>query len=58
VDPRVIPLGTLLYVEGYGYAEAQDTGGLIKGNIIDVFMDTEEKARQWGRRQVQVYILD
>lgn len=58
VDPRVIPLGTLLYIEGYGYAEAQDTGGLIKGNIIDVFMDTAEKARQWGRRKVNVYIVD
>jgi 3D (Asp-Asp-Asp) domain-containing protein len=58
VDPRVIPLGTKMYVEGYGYATAADTGGLIKGNIIDVFMDTHEKAVNWGRRQVKIYILE
>lgn len=58
VDPRVIPLGTRLYVEGYGYAWAQDTGGLIKGNRIDVFMDTEKEALQWGRRRVKVHILE
>ncbi|PRR73849.1 3D domain-containing protein [Neomoorella humiferrea] len=57
VDPRVIPLGTKLYVEGYGYAVAQDTGGLIKGNRIDVFLDSEAEAIQWGRRQVTVRIL-
>jgi uncharacterized protein YabE (DUF348 family) len=57
VDPKVIPLGTRVYVEGYGYAQAQDTGGLIKGDRIDVFMDTEQEARQWGRRIVQVYLL-
>ena len=38
VDPRVIPLGSLVYVEGYGYASASDTGGAIKGNIIDVIL--------------------
>ncbi|MGB9660422.1 MAG: 3D domain-containing protein [Moorellaceae bacterium] len=58
VDPRVIPLGARLYVEGYGYAWAQDTGGLIKGNRIDVFMDTEKEALQWGRRRVKVHILE
>ncbi len=58
VDPKVIPLGTKMYVEGYGYATAADTGGLIKGNIIDVFMDTHDKAVNWGRRQVKIYILD
>lgn len=57
VDPRVIPLGTRLYVEGYGYAVAQDTGGLIKGNRIDVFLDSEEEAINWGRRTVTVKIL-
>lgn len=57
VDPRVIPLGTKLYVEGYGYAVAQDTGGLIKGNRIDVFLDSKDEAIQWGRRQVTVRIL-
>lgn len=58
VDPKVIPLGTKMYVEGYGFAEAQDTGGLIKGNIIDLFMDTHSKAVNWGRRQVKIYILE
>ncbi|MDN5326931.1 MAG: hypothetical protein PWP41_1627 [Moorella sp. (in: firmicutes)] len=58
VDPRVIPLGTRLYVEGYGYAVAQDTGGLIKGNRIDLFMDSEGEAIRWGRRPVIVRILD
>jgi uncharacterized protein YabE (DUF348 family)/3D (Asp-Asp-Asp) domain-containing protein len=58
VDPRVIPLGTRIYVEGYGFGLAADTGGVIKGNIVDVFMDTREEALKWGRRQVRVYILD
>jgi len=58
VDPRVIPLGTLMWVEGYGYARAADTGGLIKGNIIDVFFDTEEEALEWGRRKVRVLLVE
>ncbi|MEZ0536852.1 G5 domain-containing protein [Caldicellulosiruptoraceae bacterium PP1] len=55
VDPRVIPLGTRLYVEGYGFARALDTGSAIKGNRIDVFV--EKNAEQYGRRRVNVYIL-
>ena len=58
VDPSVIPMGTKMYVEGYGYAVAQDTGGAIVGNIIDVFLDSEWECIQWGRRHVMVYILD
>lgn len=58
VDPRVIPLGTRLYVEGYGLARAVDTGGLIKGNRIDVFLETAEECYAWGKRTVNVYILD
>lgn len=57
VDPSVIPLGTLLEVEGYGVALALDTGGAIKGNIIDVHFDNIAKCIQWGRRQVKVTIL-
>ncbi|HUW65577.1 MAG TPA: 3D domain-containing protein [Spirochaetia bacterium] len=57
VDPRVIPLGTRLYVQGYGYATALDTGGAIKGNRVDLFMDTEREASDWGVRDVQVYVL-
>lgn len=58
VDPRVIPLGSKLYVEGYGYAEAQDTGGAIKGDRIDIFLDAEIDCINWGRRIVQVHFLD
>ena len=57
VDPNVIPLGTRLYVEGYGEAIASDTGGAIKGNIVDVHFPTYEQCIQWGRRQVKVTIL-
>ena len=52
VDPNVIPLGTRLYVEGYGEAIASDTGGAIKGNIVDVHFSTYEQCIQWGRRQM------
>lgn len=58
VDPKVIPLGSKLYVEGYGYCEAQDTGGAIKGDRIDVFLDTKEQCFAWGRKIVQVYLLE
>lgn len=57
VDPSVIPLGTLVYIEGYGYARAEDTGGAIKGNIIDVFVNSLREATSWGRRSVTVHIL-
>ncbi len=57
VDPKVIPLGSLLYVEGYGYGVAADTGGLIKGDRIDVFFYSTNDAYRWGRRKVTVYIL-
>jgi len=57
VDPRVIPLGTRLYIEGYGFGEAQDVGGGVKGNKIDLFMETRAECLRWGRRPVKVYIL-
>lgn len=57
VDPRVIPLGTKLYVEGYGYGIAEDTGGAIKGNRIDLFFASESECVNWGVRGVDVYIL-
>nr|WP_321388601.1 3D domain-containing protein [uncultured Enterococcus sp.] len=50
VDPSVIPLGKLVEVEGYGFAVAGDTGGAIKGHIIDVHFNSVEQCRQWGRR--------
>ena len=58
VDPRVIPLGTKVWVEGYGTAIAADTGGAIKGNKIDVFIPTKDAALAWGRKTVKVQILD
>lgn len=57
VDPRVIPLGTYLYVEGYGFGYACDTGGAIKGNIIDVCYESRSQMNNWGRRKVKVHIL-
>ncbi|APH19288.1 3D domain-containing protein [Clostridium botulinum] len=57
VDPRVIRIGARVYVEGYGYAIAHDTGGDIKGNRIDLFMNSEAECNSWGRRSVKVYIL-
>ncbi len=58
VDPRVIPLGSKMYIEGYGFATAEDTGGAIKGNIVDVFLESTQEARNWGRRNVKVYVLN
>lgn len=57
VDPRVIPLGTRVYVDGYGYAIAEDTGGGINGNKIDVFVNSLSECYSWGVRNVTVYIL-
>ena len=56
VDPSVIPLGTHLYVPGYGEAVAHDTGGAVRGNIIDLYMPSCSEAIQWGRRTVTVTI--
>ncbi|NRD80410.1 LysM peptidoglycan-binding domain-containing protein [Bacillus sp. BRMEA1] len=58
VDPSIIPLGSKVYVEGYGEAIAGDTGGAIKGNRIDVFIPSEHDALDWGRKQVKVKILN
>lgn len=58
VDPSVIPLGTNLYIEGYGYAIAADVGKAIKGNIIDLCFNTYEEAINFGRQTVKVYILN
>ncbi len=57
VDPKVIPMGTLMYVEGYGFGRAEDTGGAIKGNKIDVYMNSNREAYQWGRKQVRIFII-
>lgn len=58
VDPSVIPLGSLVEVAGYGRAIAADTGGLIKGNIIDVYLDSSSECNSWGRKYgVEVNII-
>jgi 3D (Asp-Asp-Asp) domain-containing protein len=56
VDPRVIPLGTRVFVPGYGPAVAADVGSAIIGNIIDLWMPTTAQARAWGRRTVTITI--
>jgi len=58
VDPNVIPLGTKVYVEGYGYAVAADTGSAIKGNKIDVFLSSKSAAYRWGSKRVKIKILE
>ena len=59
VDPKVIPLGTKIYVEGYGIAIAGDTGGAIKGNIVDLFFNSESECYRFGRKHgLKVYILE
>ncbi len=58
VDPSIIPLGTRVYVEGYGYAIAGDTGGAINGHKIDVFFSSKSEAYRWGQRQVKVRIIE
>lgn len=56
VDPNVIPMQSEVYVPDIGWCIAHDTGGAIKGNKIDIAMDSEEAAYQWGRRIVRVKI--
>ncbi|MEK4405667.1 ubiquitin-like domain-containing protein [Sporosarcina sp. FSL K6-6792] len=58
VDPSVIPLGSKVWVEGYGYAVAGDTGGAIKGKKIDLHVATKGDAYKFGRRQVKIKIID
>ena len=58
VDPNVIPLGSRLYIPGYGEAIAADTGGAIVGHTIDLCMESYDEAIQFGRRSVEVYVID
>ncbi len=58
VDPSVIPLGTRLYIKGYGYAVADDIGSAIKGNRIDLAYDSRRDALDFGVQRVTVYVLD
>lgn len=58
VDPKIIPMGTKVYVEGYGYAIAADKGSGIKGKFIDVFFNTRAEALNWGVKYIKVQIID
>ncbi|HEU5140577.1 MAG TPA: peptidoglycan-binding protein [Bacillales bacterium] len=58
VDPDVIPLGSTVWVEGYGYAVAGDTGGAIDGKKIDVFIPSHSDAMHWGRRTVKIKVFE
>ena len=61
VDPKTIPLGSTVYVEGagwvYGLCSCEDTGGAIKGNIIDLFFNTTAECWQFGRRNCTIYVV-
>jgi 3D (Asp-Asp-Asp) domain-containing protein len=58
VDPDIIPLGSRLWIPGYGHAIADDIGGWIKGHRIDVRCQDDESMDNWGRRKVRVYVLE
>ena len=57
VDPSIIPLGSKVYIPGYGMAIAADTGGAIKGNKIDLFLNSEDDCINWGVQNVSLYII-
>ena len=57
VDPNVVPLGTWLYVKGYGFCQACDTGGAIKGKRIDLYFNSEGRCSDYGVQSTDVYVL-
>ena len=57
VDPSIIPLGSKVYIPGYGLAIASDIGGLIKGNRIDLFLNSEDECINWGVQTVSLYLI-
>ncbi len=56
-DHNIFPIGTILWIEGYGYGVVLDSGSAINGKIIDLYFHTEKEALKWGRRKVKVKIL-
>jgi len=58
VDTRVIPLGTKIEIKDMGIFKAEDTGGKIKGNRIDIYFDTKKEAKEFGRKGVWIKIID
>ena len=57
VDPNVIPYGSKIYVPGYGWGTALDTGGAIRGNTIDIWMPTYNQCMQWGVRYLTIKVV-
>lgn len=55
-DTRYFPMGTIMYIPGYGWGRVEDRGGAIKGNKLDLFFDSHEEALEWGRKQVNVQV--
>jgi 3D (Asp-Asp-Asp) domain-containing protein len=58
VDPRIIPLGTVIEIEGIGKRVAEDTGSLVKGKKLDLFLPSVQACTQFGVRSRKVYIVD
>lgn len=58
VDPEMIPLGSRLWIPGYGHAVADDIGGWIKGHRVDIRCQDDDSMNTWGRRKVRVYVLE
>lgn len=57
VDPKIIPYGSIIYIQDYGYFIADDCGGAIKGNRIDIFTASHSEAIQNGKKVANVYLL-
>lgn len=57
VDPKIIPLGSIVYIQDYGYFIAEDTGSAVKQRTIDIFVDSHEEALKNGRKVANVYLL-
>jgi len=55
-DTRYFPMGTVMFIPGYGWGKVEDRGGAIKGNKLDLFFDSHEEALEWGRQQVEVRV--
>lgn len=55
-DTRIYPFGTIMYIEGYGYGKVEDRGGAIKGQSIDLFFGSHQKALEWGRQKKKVKV--
>ena len=55
-DTRYFPMGTIMYIPGYGWGKVEDRGGAIKGNKLDLFFDSHQEALDWGRQQVEVRV--